>query len=74
MDSTITIQHNKLIQLDNSMLMYGVYNAETLENSLTQYTKYITPHPPMKDCLQDNKAHQHLDHFTQACLDYSIIP
>ena len=31
MDSKITIQCNKLIQLDNSMLMYGVYNAETLE-------------------------------------------
>ena len=31
MDSKTTIQHNKLIQLGNSMLMYGVYNAETLE-------------------------------------------
>ena len=25
------IQHNKLIHLENSMLMYGIYNAETLE-------------------------------------------
>ena len=25
------IQHNKLIKLDSSMLMYGIYNAETLE-------------------------------------------
>ena len=31
MDSKSTIQHNKLMQLENSMLMYGVYNAETLE-------------------------------------------
>ena len=31
MDSKIAIQHNKLIQLENSMLMYGIYNAETLE-------------------------------------------
>ena len=31
MDSKTTIQHNKLMQLENSMLMYGVYNAETLE-------------------------------------------
>ena len=31
MDSKTTIQHNKLIQLENSMLMYGIYNAETLE-------------------------------------------
>ena len=26
-----TTQHNKLIQLENSMLIYGIYNAETLE-------------------------------------------
>ena len=25
------IQHNKLMKLENSMLMYGVYNAEMLE-------------------------------------------
>ena len=32
MDNKTNIQHNKLMQLENSMLMYGVYNAETLEN------------------------------------------
>ena len=31
MDSKTTIQCNKLIQLQNSMLMYGIYNVETLE-------------------------------------------
>ena len=31
MDSKTTILHNKLIQLENSMLMYGIYIAETLE-------------------------------------------
>ena len=31
MDSKSTIQHNKLLKLETSMLMYGVYNAETLE-------------------------------------------
>ena len=31
MESKSTILHNTLIQLKNSMLMYGVYNAETLE-------------------------------------------
>ena len=31
MDSKTIIQQNKLIQLENPMLMYGVYNAETLE-------------------------------------------
>ena len=31
MDSKNTTQHNELIQLENSMLMYGISNAETLE-------------------------------------------
>ena len=31
MESKTTIQHNKLMHLENSMLMYGVYNAEMSE-------------------------------------------
>ena len=31
MDNKAIIQHNKLMQLENSVLMYGIYNAETLE-------------------------------------------
>ena len=31
MDNKANIQYNKLMQLENSMLMYGVYNVETLE-------------------------------------------
>ena len=31
MDNKTTIQYNILIQLENSMFMYGIYNAETLE-------------------------------------------
>ena len=31
MDNKATIQCNKLMQLENSMLMYGIYNTETLE-------------------------------------------
>ena len=31
MDSKADIQHNRLRHLENSMLMYSVYNAETLE-------------------------------------------
>ena len=31
MDAKANIHHNKLMKLENSMLMYGVYNAETLE-------------------------------------------
>ena len=31
MDNEINIQHNKLLKLDNTMPMYGIYNVETLE-------------------------------------------
>ena len=31
MKNQASIQHNKLIKLDNTVLMYGIYNAETLE-------------------------------------------
>ena len=31
MDSKSTIQSNKPMQLENSMVMYGIYNTETLE-------------------------------------------
>ena len=31
MDNEVNIQHNKLLKLDNTMLMYGIYNAETFE-------------------------------------------
>ena len=32
MNDNANIQHNKLMKLDDTMLMYGIYNAETLEN------------------------------------------
>ena len=35
MDSKSPIQHNKLMQLENSMLMYGIYNAEMLEKLIS---------------------------------------
>ena len=31
MNNQASIQHNKLMRLDDTMLMYGIYNAETLE-------------------------------------------
>ena len=31
MDSKTTIQHNKLMHLEDSMIIYGIYNVETLE-------------------------------------------
>ena len=31
MNDKANIKHNKLMKLDDTMLMYGIYNAETLE-------------------------------------------
>ena len=31
MNNKANIQHNKLMKLDDTMLMYGIYNAETLK-------------------------------------------
>ena len=31
MNDQINIQHNKLMKLDDTMLMYGIYNTEMLE-------------------------------------------
>ena len=35
MDNKANIQWNKLMQLDNSMLMYSIYNAETLKKLIS---------------------------------------
>ena len=56
MDSKTTIECNKLIQLENSMLMYGIYNAEMLEMFINTDTIHTTQHLCMRDYLQDSKA------------------
>ena len=65
MDSKTTIQHNKLIQLENSMLMYGIYNAETLERLINTVHHIHNTFHHMKNYLQDNKAHYLLSPYNQ---------
>ena len=36
MNNQINIQHNKLVKLDDTMLMYGIYNVETLEKLINK--------------------------------------
>ena len=31
MENKVDLQHNKIIHFENSMVMYGIYNSETLE-------------------------------------------
>ena len=53
------------MQLENSMLMYGVYNAEMLE-MLTSTVHHIhNTTSSHESYLKDNRAHQHSDHFMQ---------
>ena len=44
MNNEVNFQHNKLLKLDNSMLMYRIYNAETLEklNNTVQEIHNVT--------------------------------
>ena len=39
MENKVNLQHNKLIHLEDSMIMYGVYNAETLEKLIATIHK-----------------------------------
>ena len=39
MENEVNLQHNKLIHLEDSMVMHGVYNAETLKKLITTIHK-----------------------------------
>ena len=56
MDNKTTIQHNKLVQLENSMLMYCIYNAEALEK-LINPVHDIHNITSLYERLQDSRAH-----------------
>ena len=43
MDNKANIQQNKLMQLEKSMLMYGIYNAETLEKLINIHNTTSSP-------------------------------
>ena len=47
MNDQVNIQHNKLMKLDYTMLMYGIFNAETLEkliNTVHEIHNATSPH------------------------------
>ena len=54
MTSKVDIQRNRLIHLENTLVMYGVYNTETLEKTYKKfYMHYTVDNPCMKNYLQD---------------------
>ena len=45
MSATTEAQRNKLMHLENSLIMYGVYNAETLAKLVELHKFYIAANP-----------------------------
>ena len=64
MNEQVNIQHNKLMKLDDTMLMYGIYNAEMLEKLINTVHEYIMQLLHMKNCLQVNTTIHYSGCFT----------
>ena len=46
MENKVNLQHNKIIHLEDSIVMYGIYNVETLGKLITtvhQMPNLMTP-------------------------------
>ena len=56
LNNKANIQQNKLMKLDDTMLMYGIYNAETLEKLITTVHK-------IRNCLPENTIILYLEYF-----------
>ena len=62
------------MRLDDTMLMYGVYNAETLEKLIdTWYMKYTTQLLLMKNYLQESMTIHYLEYLTQMPVGHATI-
>ena len=51
MNDKANIQCNKLMKLDDTMLMHGIYNAETLEKLIKTVHIIHNTTSSMRDCL-----------------------
>ena len=51
MEKKVDLQGNKIVHLENSVVMYGIYNSETLEKLIKLYIKCIILLPGMKNYL-----------------------
>ena len=68
------IQRNKLMHLENTLIMYGVYNVETLERLIKQCTHYIADKQCMKAYLQvKHQQHMNIIHKCMANEVYSTV-
>ena len=64
MNDQANIQCNKLMKLDNTMLMYGIYNAKTLEKLINT----------VQEIHNVTSSHERLfaGSITRPCLDFCI--
>ena len=65
MSITTEAQRNKLMHLENSLIMYGVYNAEILEKLVETAQVYIATNHSWNNYSQDNKQQYII--FIQKC-------
>ena len=52
MENKVDLQCNKIFHFDDSMVMYGIYNSNTLEALIDTVHRLHTNLPVMKNCLQ----------------------
>ena len=75
MDRKADIQHNKLMQIENSMLMNGIYNTETLEkliNTVHDIHNTITLHERLFTGQHSNSVFRTLYVHSLGLHHYSI--
>ena len=74
MSISTDVQRNKLMHLENILVMYRVYNAKSLENLLRQFMPYIAGRHYMKVYLQD-KLQQPMKHICKcmAHMEFNIM-
>ena len=61
----VNTQCNKLMKLDNPMLMYGLYNAETLEKLIETVHEIHNTTSSHENCLQENMTIYYSELCTQ---------
>ena len=77
MGSKTTIQCNKVIHLENSMVMFDIYNAGTLEkliNTVHHIYNFTTPYEKLFVGQQDTALFQPIYINVQGIQHYSINP
>ena len=80
MDNKATIQCNKLMQLENSMLMYGIYNAETMKkliNTVYNIHNITSLHERLfagqHSCLTLKSLYAHFLRLTQLLYKFPFV-